>query len=131
MPTTWSQPNRECVGVAPMQQADNTIGADPTITTLAPPTGSAAGGAISITVTGTNFWPGSVVEIDQVAQPTTYVSATSLTTSYDPTTAGTRTFTVRNPNDEESNSVSFVVGAVATADEEPQQQQQEPSKRGK
>ena len=117
MPTTWSQPNRECVGVAPMWEGDNTTGPDPSITTLAPTTGSAAAGPITITVTGTNFVSSSVVEVDQAPLPTTYVSGTSLTTSYDPTAAGTHLFTVRNPNDEESNSVSFVVAAEA---QEPQ-----------
>jgi hypothetical protein len=84
---------------------------DPHIDTLAPNTGSAAAGPIAVTVTGTNFEAGSVIEVDQVALPTTFVSATSLTTSYDPATAGTKLFTVRNPNDEESNSVPFTVAA--------------------
>ncbi len=88
-------------------------GPDPSITTLTPSTVSAAAGPTTITVAGTNFEAGSVVEINQAAQATTYVSPTSLTISYDPPTAGTVQFTVRNPNDEESNSVPFVVGALA------------------
>lgn len=94
---------------------------DPHIDTLTPNTVSAAGGAATITVTGTRFEPTSVIEIDQVAVPTTYVSATSLTTSFNPNTAGTVTFTVRNTSGEESNSVPFTVGALA-ADEEPSTQ---------
>lgn len=89
---------------------------DPAIASLAPNTGSAAGGAIAVTVHGSRFEAGSVVEIDQVAQPTTFVSATELTVSFDPAAAGTVQFTVRNPNDEESNSVPFTVGALAAAD---------------
>lgn len=85
---------------------------DPNITSLTPNTVSAAAGATTITVTGSNFAAGSVVEINQAAQPTTYVSPTSLTVSYDPTVAGTVTFTVRNVNNEESNSVPFTVGAL-------------------
>jgi len=83
--------------------------ADPSISALLPTTVSAAAGPTTVQVNGTNFEAGSVIEIDQVAVPTTFVSATRLTTSYDPTVAGTVVFTVRNPNDEESNSVSFVV----------------------
>jgi len=93
---------------------------DPHIDSLNPATGSAAAGPIAITVTGTNFEAGSVVEVDQVALPTTYVSATSLTTSYDPATAGTHQFTVRNTNDEESNSVPFIVGAAEEPEAAPQ-----------
>jgi hypothetical protein len=94
---------------------------DPQITTLAPNTGSAAAGPITVTVTGSNFESGSVIEIDQVAQATTFVSATSLTTSYDPTVAGTVLFTVRNVNDEESNSVPFIVGAAAEEEPPPEE----------
>jgi hypothetical protein len=90
---------------------------DPHITTLAPNSGSAAAGPIAITVTGTNFEATSVVEVDQVALATTFVSATSLTTSYDPATAGTKLFTVRNVNDEESNSVPFTVAAEVEEDQ--------------
>jgi hypothetical protein len=91
-------------------------GVDPFIASLNPTSGSAAAGPILVTVTGTNFEAGSVIEINQVAVPTTFVSATTLTTSYDPTVAGPVVFTVRNPNEEESNSVTFTVGAV-TADD--------------
>ena len=87
--------------------------ADPHIDTLSPSTVSAAAGPTTVTVAGTNFEAGSVVEINQAAQTTTFVSPTSLTVSYDPSVAGTVGFTVRNPNDEESNSVPFVVGALA------------------
>jgi IPT/TIG domain len=84
---------------------------DPHITSLNPNTASAAAGAVTVTVTGTDFVSGSVIEIDHAAAPTTYVSATSLTTSYDPSTVGAKQFTVRNPNEEESNSVAFTVTA--------------------
>jgi hypothetical protein len=96
------------------------LGPDPQITTLTPNTGSAAAGPITVTVTGTDFDASSVVEIQQVAQPTTYVSATQLTVSYDPTAAGTVMFTVRRGS-QESNSVPFVataldVGTMSVAD---------------
>lgn len=83
---------------------------DPFIASLAPNTGSAAAGPITVTVTGTDFDATSVVEIDQVAQATTFVSATSLTVSYDPTVTGVFGFTVRR-DPEESNTVPFTVTA--------------------
>lgn len=100
---------------------------DPSITTLAPSTVLASAGPTTITVTGTNFEAGSVVEVNQAAQPTTFVSATSLTISYDPTVAGTVMFTVRNPNEEESNSVAFVVGAGAEEEPVPEEEEPEPT----
>lgn len=84
---------------------------DPDITSLAPTTGSAAAGPISVQVHGAGFEAGSVVEIDGAAQATTYVSATELSISFDPAAAGNVVFTVRNPSDAESNSVPFVVTA--------------------
>jgi len=90
---------------------------NPRITTLTPSTVSAAAGPTTVTVTGQNFTDQSVVEINQVAQTTTFVSETSLTVSYDPTVAGPVTFTVRDGQGE-SNSVPFNVTALAAADVE-------------
>jgi hypothetical protein len=89
---------------------------DPHISSLVPNSGSAAAGPILVTVNGTDFEAGSEIEIAQQARPTTFVSATQLTTSYDPTVAGTVNFTVRNPSGEESNSVPFTVGALVADD---------------
>ena len=49
------------------------------------------------------------MEADQTALPTTFVSATELTTTFTPAAAGMVTFTVRNANNEESNDVPFTV----------------------
>ena len=84
---------------------------DPSITSVSPTSGSAAAGAIALTVNGSNFVSGSVIEANGSPLATTFVSATKLTASYDPTTAGTTALSVRNPNDEESNSVGFTVNA--------------------
>lgn len=92
-------------------------GLDPSITSLSPNTGSAAAGPIAVTVTGTDFDSSSKVEINQIEQPTTFVSATTLTVSYDPTAAGTVTFTVRR-GEQESNSVPFVVTATGVQEGE-------------
>lgn len=87
---------------------------DPHIASLTPATVSAAAGATVVTVRGSRFAADSVVEINQAGQATTYVDAGTLTVSYDPTVAGTLMFTVRNPaGEQESNSVPFVVGALA------------------
>jgi hypothetical protein len=94
---------------------------DPHIDTLAPSSGSAAAGPITITVTGSNFEAGSVVEVDQAPVTTAFVSATSLTATYDPSTTGTKLFTVRNPNEEESNSVPFTVAAEAEEEQQVEQ----------
>ena len=90
---------------------------DPHINSLSPTTLPVSASPTVITVTGTNFVAGSVVEIAQQDRPTTFVSATQLTVSFTPATAATVNFTVRNPDDEESNSVPFVVTAAAQEDE--------------
>jgi len=81
---------------------------DPRIASLSPATVAAAAGAVTVTVNGSDFLPTAVIEIDNVAVPTTYVNQTRLTTSYDPTTAGTKQFTVRQ-GPEESNNSAFTV----------------------
>lgn len=88
-------------------------GGDPRISSLAPNTASASAGPTTVTVNGSNFEADSVVEIDGVAQTTTFVSASRLTVSYDPSTAGTFVFTVRNASNLESNDSPFVVTAIA------------------
>jgi IPT/TIG domain len=87
--------------------------ADPHIDSIAPSSIAATAGATTITVTGSAFASGAVIEFDQVEVPTTYVSLTSLTTSFDPSVAGAINVTVRNPNDEESNTVILTVTATA------------------
>jgi len=99
----WGQPDWENPG--------GTVN-DPHINSIAPATLAAPAAATVMTVTGTQFVSGSVIEIDHVAVATTFVSATSLTTSWDPTVAKAYIFTVRNPNEEESNSFSYTVTAV-------------------
>lgn len=83
--------------------------ADPAISYLQPDTAVVGAGPTEIQVSGTDFVDGSTIEIDQVAAPTTFVSTSELTTTYDPATEGTVVFTVRNPDNQESNSVDFVV----------------------
>lgn len=89
---------------------------DPTITSLTPNTG-VVGVQVTVTVAGTNFDAGSVVEINQLPAPggTTFVSATSLTITETPATVGDAQITVRNGGSggQESNTVVFTVTAAA------------------
>jgi hypothetical protein len=89
---------------------------DPHIDSLVPATASAAAGPATVTVNGSNFEATSDVEINGAAQATTFVSSTVVTVSYDPSTAGTVQFTVRNDSGKESNSVPFIVAAVTATD---------------
>jgi hypothetical protein len=83
--------------------------AAPVLSSISPTTVAAAAGAGTVTMTGTGFRDGAVIRIDGREVATTFVSATSLTTSYDPTTAGTRQFTVRNPDGDTTVAKPFVV----------------------
>lgn len=85
----------------------------PVLTTIAPTTWSAAAGATTVTLTGTGFIPESKVQVDGVVVNTTYVAATQLTTSYDPATAGTTQFSVRNPDGKVTANKPFTVAALA------------------
>lgn len=84
---------------------------DPAITSLDPATG-VVGVEVVVRVLGTDFEPTSVIEVDQAAAPTTFVSATELTATVTPASAGVKRVTVRNDNDEESNGVDFTVTAA-------------------
>lgn len=84
-------------------------GPAPTLTGLSPNTVAASAGPTTVTATGTNFTADSTIEVDGVAVPTTFVSATSLTTSYDPTTAGAKQFTVVNEGGATTAAVAFTV----------------------
>src|SRR6188768_2171511 len=82
--------------------------ADPSISGISPSTLPASAGPTLITITGNDFEATSVIEVGAVVHPTTFVSSTTLTTTYDPLTPGTVNVTVRNVNDEESNNFPFV-----------------------
>ena len=72
----------------------------PTLTSIAPTSGTAGGAAFTLTVTGTNFVANSVVNFNGAAKTTTVVSGTQLTaaiTTADIATAGSFPVTVTNP----------------------------------
>jgi len=84
-------------------------GADPTITSIAPSTLAATAAATTLTLTGTNYGPGSIVEADQAALSTIFVNGTTLKATFDPSVAKTVNFTVRNSSGKESANKAFVV----------------------
>ena len=92
---------------------------DPHIDSITPAAGVVGVEAV-VSVLGSNFEATSVVEIDQVAVgATAFVSATELSLTVTPAIAGVKSVTVRNANEEESNSVDFTVSA-AEEDPEPE-----------
>jgi hypothetical protein len=62
---------------------------------------------------GTGFIPDSKIQVDGVAVNTFYILPTQLSTQYDPNTAGTTQFTVRNPDGKVTAAKPFTVGALA------------------
>lgn len=85
----------------------------PTIESLTPDNGVAGGEPVEVTVTGTNFDSGSVVQQAGVDAPTTYVSSTELTVSIalSGAAAGFLAITVHNSAGYVSNTVNFTVTA--------------------
>jgi hypothetical protein len=75
-------------------------GTVPLITSLSPPSIAATSPSFTLTVTGTSFAPGAVVQWNGSPRSTTWVGATQLTatiTAADVASAGTATITVANP----------------------------------
>jgi carboxymethylenebutenolidase len=88
------------------------------ITTLSPSQVSAGGEAFTLTVNGSDFATGSVVQWNDSPRPTTFVSGTRLTApvaASDISTAGSVAITVATPapGGEISNAVSFTIAAEA------------------
>lgn len=86
----------------------------PTITSISPTSATAGGAGFTVTVNGTNFISGSVVNFNGTALTTTFVSATQVTASVTAAqiaTAGTFPVTVTNPapGGGTSNSTNFTV----------------------
>ncbi|MGA7793456.1 MAG: FG-GAP-like repeat-containing protein [Candidatus Acidiferrales bacterium] len=73
----------------------------PAAASISPPSVPAGNAAITINVTGTNFVPGSTVQVNGSSRATTFVSPTSLTAALlasDFSSSGTLNITVNNPN---------------------------------
>ena len=91
----------------------------PTLASLSPTSAGAGGSAFTLTVNGSNFVDGSVVNWNTNSLATTYVSATQLTASVPATliaSAGIATVTVVNPGAVASGGVGFTIqsGPAAT-----------------
>jgi IPT/TIG domain len=91
---------------------------DPSVASLTPATAPVGAAPVTITVSGSNFLDGATVEVDQAAVPTTFVDESTLTTDWTPAAEGSYVFTVRNPNERESNDTTFTVTAVVAADDQ-------------
>ncbi len=73
----------------------------PTLTTLSPSTVLAGSAAFTLTVNGSNFFNGAVVNVNGTARSTTYVSATQVTAAIlatDIASGASASITVSNPN---------------------------------
>ena len=111
-------PNREAVGLEPIWRADNVPGPDeapPIIATLTPNPTTVAD-PTTITVGGTGFLSTSVVEVDGVAGPTTFVDETALTFER-PAAAGTYLIVVKN-GVRPSPGIQLTVTEVAAVEED-------------
>jgi hypothetical protein len=89
----------------------------PSMTSLSPSSATAGGPGFTLTVTGANFVPGSVVRWNGVSRPTTYVRSTQLQAAIpasDISSAGTAQVTVFNPapGGGTSNTLLFTVHAA-------------------
>ena len=87
----------------------------PVLKTIDPQSIGAGGSAFTVTLTGTNFLPQSVVRWNNAARPTTYVSSTKLTVSIpasDIASAGSAAVTIFNPvgTGSVSNAKIIVIG---------------------
>ena len=84
----------------------------PTITSLSPATLPAGSPGFTLTVNGSGFVTGSVVNWNGTALPTTFISSTQLTAAVpasDVANIGTAKVTVTNPGNIMSNSSNFVI----------------------
>jgi len=86
----------------------------PTLTQLNPATGTTAGGT-SITVTGTNFQNGAVVNFCGTPVAATFNSSTSLTTTSPAHAAGNCATMVTNPDFQNSNTLNYTYLAQPAA----------------
>lgn len=98
-------------GLVPHPSPFNHEWPPPAITSLDPATAVVGGAPVTVTVHGSGFDIGAVVEADEADQSTTRVSDSELTYPVDPSTATAGEFTirVRNSTGVVSNSASFTI----------------------
>lgn len=89
----------------------STSNAAPSLASVSPSSTSAGSGNMILTVTGSGFVPGAVLQWNGADRTTTFVSSTQLTVAIpasDVSQAGTATLTVNNPGSGNSSSVTFM-----------------------
>ena len=99
-----------CLGLAGLQS--NSGPPPPVITGLNPASASAGGSGFTLTVNGTGFASGAVVNWNGSALVTSFVSSTSVTASVPAAniaTSGAATITASNPGSALSNSATFTI----------------------
>jgi Domain of unknown function (DUF1929)/Kelch motif len=97
--------------VAKIVRIDSSVTA-PALMSLSPSSATAGGPAFTLTVNGSNFVSGSVVQWNGAARTTTFVSATQLTAAIpasDISAAGTAQVRVVNPDGATSNALTFTI----------------------
>jgi hypothetical protein len=103
------------IGTSPTVTVNNLL---PTTTSISPNSKNVGDAEFTMTVTGTNFVPGSEVRFDGAYRTTTYLSSTLLNATIpasDMLTAGTYSITVFNPTSGggTSNPQTFTVNTVS------------------
>jgi len=96
----------------------NVLNPAPSLVSLAPPSTLAGGAAFTLTLTGTNFVPGSIANWNGTPRPTTYVNAMTLTaliTAVDLANAGFASVTITNPAPGGGTSASLAFQILAVA----------------
>jgi Domain of unknown function DUF11/FG-GAP-like repeat/Putative binding domain, N-terminal len=101
-----------------IQDGTGTTNPVPAITTLQPSGTTAGSGAFTLTVNGSNFVSGAVVNFNGNARTTTFVSATKVTAAIlaaDIASAGTPSVTVTNPapGGGTSNALTFTITSAS------------------
>ena len=89
----------------------------PTLALASPPTVPIGSSAITLQVLGNNFFPASVVRVNGIAQPTTYISSTSVSATVSAsafTTLGEFPVTVFNPAPGGGESAPFTLTSYQT-----------------
>src|SRR5208282_5046746 len=84
----------------------------PTITTISPNSTVAGGAAFTLTINGTNFVAGSMVNFGGSAPATTFVNSTQLTAAIPAASiasTGTPAVTVTNPGSGTSKAMNFTI----------------------
>ena len=90
----------------------STVNPTPGLVSASPASTSAGSGNLILTITGSGFVPGAVVEWNGAERTTTFVNSSQLTAAIpasDVSQAGTATLVVNNPGSSDSSPISFTI----------------------